>query len=197
MKPTENIYDFPALVEKYRAGDNWDLGCVMLRVSFDDAMLSKGFSYGRISPADFYYSTDPERSYIAGDVTSKSHITLRYGLVKSAHEFEEEIHILLDDLGFDSLDYLPVSYFEAFPSTFNDEAYACIVARFDLSVLEEANRRLGYLPHINTFPDYKAHATVAYVKQSETKKWLEWLNSGVVSRVVRVQKDWLDLGREH
>jgi hypothetical protein len=36
--------------------------------------------------------------------------------------------------------------------------------------LQEAHDRLQMLPHIDTFPGYKAHFTLAYIKKNDTTR---------------------------
>jgi len=64
----------------------------------------------------------------------------------------------------ESLRVAEVSYFDS-P---NNEEYYCIIAKVDVSKnLMDARSRLELLPHINTFPDYKAHITLGYIKKDQ------------------------------
>lgn len=193
---TRSIYEKPELVSRLEASGLKlaDLGCVMLGVEFDHNILTKGFSYGTIGQTDLYISENPDHWWITGDVTDRAHVTLRFGLLKPAHEQEDLVKLALD--GWTPPEFLPIEKFIAFDSPHLDEPYKCIVAEFNDDTLRDAHDRLGYLPHLNTFAEYKPHATVAYVHEARVHDWLHWLNSGIVSRAVSIKKDWLDLGRK-
>jgi 2'-5' RNA ligase len=62
-----------------------------------------------------------------------------------------------------------------FPST-DDENYAAIVAEVEDQHLEEAHQRLSYLPHVNTFAQYRPHMTLCYVRLETAQKWMDVLN---------------------
>jgi len=73
---------------------------------------------------------------------------------------------------------LQTHHIEVFPSPYPADdpdgagAYACIVAVIRLSdELIEAHQRLSLLPHVDTFPVYKAHVTLAYVKADRAPHW--------------------------
>lgn len=182
--PEPNIHDFPWLKGDTGVDPN-KLGAVMLPVGFRKRMLERGYELGIISESDLYTSENPDLFWIKGDVTERAHVTLLYGLLTPAYEQAETIARLLQD--WKAPDWLPIVSFEAFPSTIAGEPYACIVARVGdrYDYLAEARGRLEYLPHVNTFPTWKLHATVAYVQADAAERWLEFLGSRV-SPVVEV-----------
>lgn len=138
-----------------------DLGCVMLDVkpgqlpTMEDVGLTKD---------DLYYAADKSRFWIDGYVASHTpHVTLLYGLMKPATEWKALIDQVLDGWTPPNVEVEDIGFFL---SPYENEPYYCIVAHIKISEqLKEGNDRLKFLPHINTFPGYKAHITLAYVKK--------------------------------
>lgn len=136
------------------------LGCIMIDVD--------GSAIQNIIPeSDLYTSSSPERFWIKGFVAGHTpHITLLYGLLKSgAKEYKKYVDEVLKGWVINSVQIDHIGFFD---SPFTDDPYYCIVAHVLISnELTDANQRLQLLPHINTFPGYKAHLTIAYVKKDE------------------------------
>lgn len=145
--------------EMYAAlGINIDkLGCIMLDV--DGSAISK--------PPDesiLYYTQNKDRFWINGFVAgSVPHVTLLYGLMESGQKNKEYIDKVLSGWGIDSVE---VDHVDFFNTPYGDEEpYYCIIAHVKITDnLLEGHNRLELLPHINTFPEYKAHITLAYIK---------------------------------
>ena len=132
------------------------LGCVMLDV--------RPMALAPLIPSEWAHtSTHPNRSHITG-IQTEHHMTLLYGLLENAHHWLTAIDEVLD--GWEQKTLIITDQIEVFRSPFPDEPYSCIVARqsdTDPRILD-AHHRLSMLPHINTFPGYKPHITLAYVK---------------------------------
>lgn len=179
---------FPLLLEL--GYDINKLGCVMLPVEPFDI-----FGEGRdakLSQEDLYASNHPDKGWIAGDVSDKAHITLLYGLIEKAYDQQEAVDKVLET--WDRPEYLIPERISIFPSNDDEEpGYAAIVVEVDDPHLIEANQRLSYLPHINTFPEYRAHMTLAYVKLEEAAKWRDVLEEAQFHIYV---KDGLDYGKD-
>lgn len=152
-----------------------ELGCVMLDVETPD--LSDAI------PEEWeYHSGDPAHWWIAG-VQTEGHVTLLHGLLPD----------LVDRAGVDEVldgwEPGPVhtQQLEVFRSPFPDEPYACIVARSlgDRRLLD-AHARLSLLPHINTYPEYKAHVTLAYVHAEREEAALRELRRHFGARDIHV-----------
>lgn len=166
-----NAYDLKALPA---LGINISaLGCVMLNVEpVDLSML----------PDEWGYTTrDPARKYISGVQRGGQHITLLYGLLHNANTIREHVDEVLDGVTFEGL---AVECLDVFDSPYPDEDYKCIVGRLhdkwgnEPGCLVDAHARLSMLPHIDTFPTYKPHVTLAYVKRQYTTdviNVLRWL----------------------
>jgi hypothetical protein len=190
-----NIHDYPWLLEELGIDVN-ALGAVMLPVKFREGYLERGYQMGILLEDDLV--TDPSKFWIKGDVTDNAHVTLLYGLLEPGTEPAQAARIkrLLEDWRAPS--WLPITGFEAFPPTQDAEVpYSCIVARIGdrNGALAEAHGRLEYLPHVNTFPEWKLHATIAYVQPHAEARWLTYLERG--PRAVEVPEGYeLNLGSD-
>ena len=165
------------------------LGCVMLDL---EPLGSMG---GMVKTTeDLYYSSNPDRKWIDGWVAgSVPHITLLYGLLDNAHNWEKHIKAVLDGWKMDTVEIDHIGYFE---SPYGDEAYYCLVAHIKVTPkLMEGHNRLEFLPHINTFTGYKPHMTIGYIKKDETLRddYLKRLNDFWVGKKITV-KEGVNLG---
>lgn len=147
-----NAYQVQAL--KRRGINIAKLGCVMQE--FEPVDISD------VMPDEVcFYSKNPERRWIRGRRADEPHVTLLYGLLDNANTIREDIDEVLE--GWEPAPARGME-FEVFESPYEDEKYGCIVARVDNDNLLDAHHRLSLLPHIDTFPGYKAHVTLGYVK---------------------------------
>ena len=127
------------------------LNCVMAKVTPPEINLPEWYKY---------HANNKKRFWIAGVVGEDSHVTLRYGLfpeVKRRH-----VDAVLEGW---SLDELGKRELMVFDSPYPDEQYKCVVLAVESDALSEANARLCMLPGINTFKDYIAHITIAYIHE--------------------------------
>lgn len=138
------------------------LGCIMLDL--------KPQTF-KINESALYYAKDSKRFWIDGNVAGKTpHVTLLYGLLRSGDELRQQVDTVLPE------DCLPkevvidhIDYFDTPPNI--DEEYYAIIAHLKITPeLQEAHDRLSFLPHIDTFPGYKAHFTLAYIKKNDTTR---------------------------
>ena len=184
---TKSIYEFKDLMTEMNI-DVAKLGCVMLPVEPFDI-----FGEGRdslLNREDLYVSPDPAKFWVKGDVSENAHITLLYGLIQPAYIISSWVDEVL--AGWERPEFLAPERISFFPSPdANELGYAAIVVEVEDEHLVEANQRLSYLPHVNTFPDYRPHMTLAYVKLSEAQKWMDALENAQFHLYV---KDGLDYG---
>lgn len=160
------------LLDTYRrlGIDPFDLGCIMLDVvPFDVAACVPD---GR---EDLYFSSNPKLKYAQGDVaSSKAHLTLLFGLLEKGPKWKKEVDAVLE--GWDQPEAVVVDRIGYFPSSVPGEDYSCIVAHIKPTErLLDANARLRMLPHIDGFPEYKPHVTLAYVKNGPSD--VDWARS--------------------
>lgn len=190
MTAIRSIHDVPiAQAELARRGTTVDqLGCVMLPILGFDVFEDRE---GLISRDDLYTSPDPARFWIKGDIISHgAHATLLYGLLTPAYEQPDAIAAVMD--GWERPDYLPIEHFVGLVVSVGRREH--VVARLTPTLdLLDAHARLSCLPHVDTHPDYKPHATIAYVKRDRAQDWADLLN--LASDVVLIPDvGVLDLG---
>ena len=161
-----------------------DLGCVMLGTETPDTSF--------IDDRELYYARDEKRFWIDGRVKD-SHVTLKYGLLKTVKR--EHVDKVLEGLALPKM--LMGDELVKFDSPYADEPYECIVMKIGKDTrnnysrqMLSLNERLNFLPHVNTFPDYNPHVTLAYVR----KGWYARNSDKLWGRGVTVKTTELDYG---
>lgn len=147
------------------------LGCIMLE--FNRLPVRSWFTLQDIEAGSvrFVYDQTGEQPWVKGPVAEKgSHVTLLYGLVdleirNANHRLAGQAYKETVDELLAGLDLVDGRYRISDLDVFENPAYDVVVGRVSSTVLNEANRRLRYLPHVDTFADYKAHVTLAYVEK--------------------------------
>lgn len=134
------------------------LGCIML--DLEPLQFT-------VNESVLYYAKDKKRFWIDGNVAGKTpHVTLLYGLVRSGPELQKHVDTVLDGHIPKEVTIDHIDFFDTPPNV--DEEYYCIVAHLKVTPeLQEAHDRLQMLPHIDTFPGYKAHFTLCYIKKND------------------------------
>ena len=168
-----------------------DLECVMLDVApfrphNDTIRWALGDDY---NPNDLFYGDTDELKYAQGAVyDTVPHVTLLFGIHPSL-TYEEDVNNVL-------YDWMTPDLMSKYVGFFEGEDYYCIVAHIDLTAsLMNARRRLEALPHTTTFPEFKPHMTLAYIKKTANLfLWLERLNEKFANRVLYVSG--LNLGHD-
>ncbi len=161
-------HDFPKVYKQLDIDLN-KLGCVML-----DLEPLPGSQKERWENVDLYKSPNKDRFWIDGWVAdNEPHVTLLYGLMKEAKEYKKQIDEVLSGWDCEKVKIEKIGFFE---STMSDEPYWCIIAHIEVSPnLLEGHQRLQFLPHINTFAEYKPHMTLAYIGKSGGTKYRDML----------------------
>lgn len=166
-----------------------ELGAVMLDIRPPDFIPF-------IPPEILHNKKVEDRFWINGySLTQNPHVTLLYGLLKPAKEYEPYIEKVLRDWKLDSVEVEEVGFFD---SPYKDEPYYCLVGHIKKTPeLVEGHHRLELLPHINTFVDYKPHITIAYIEKNEEMRddAIEVLNNFFSGEKLQVKKK-LNLGDE-
>jgi 2'-5' RNA ligase len=143
------------------------LGCVMLDIEPLSNMYTIEFEGAGVA---LYYAKNKERFWIDGWVIGKiAHITLLYGLLEKGKNYVPHIEEVLKGWELSEVEIDHIGYFD---SPYEDELYWCLVAHIKLSPeLLEGHRRLEFLPHVNTFSDYKAHITICYLNKEQGEQY--------------------------
>ncbi|MFJ3393940.1 2'-5' RNA ligase family protein [Leifsonia aquatica] len=170
---TVTAYSFPRVYERLgMAGAPRKLGCIMLDL--------EPIPVTSMLPADttyFYGDDDQNLWYARGPVAEKgAHATLLYGLTPDEHagvRERESVDELLAGLDLSSVTIADIGHF---PGQFG-LPYACIIAHVTSPDLIEANRRLRFLPHVDTFLEYRPHVTLAYVHEGDRETTIPALQS--------------------
>lgn len=158
-----NSRQFPGVYKDLRV-DLSKLGCIML--DLDPISVTSLVPDGE---DDLFFSNDPQYPYAVGAVAEQvAHLTLLYGLMESGPHWRSQVDavlegwtpgpVVIDSVGF-------------FPPSDQKEDYWVIVGHVQpTDNLIEGHQRLQLLPHIDTFPAYRPHVTLAYIKGGEARK---------------------------
>ena len=134
------------------------LGCIMLDTEIIENQIPESFLYTSDKPEDIH-----NNGFVAG-VTP--HITLLFGLLESGVTWKKYVEEVLKDWMPKSVQVTGIGCFDA-PK---EEPYYCVVAFVDSPKLYEGHQRLQFLPHIDTFPNYVPHLTLAYIKKDDANR---------------------------
>ena len=166
-----------SLVALERLGiDPSDVGTVMLDVE-DDNVASV------LDEDMLYTSTDPKQWWVKGR-EGTPHVTLLHGLLPQVDQ--EAVDEVL--AGWE-LPVLIMNQLTVFPGPL-EQPYNCIVSTRTpehSSELLAAHARLSMLPHVNFYPEYTPHVTIAYVHKTATEDALARLRKYRVLRPVGVR----------
>lgn len=157
-------YDYQDLYEEL--GLSWDdFNCVMLKTQPVHLDL----------PEESLFYSDTER-FSQGQVIDKTpHVTLLYGLLPQVKK--KHAAAVLEGWEMTSLFVVSIDILDP-----PGKPYKVIVANVDDPKLREGHQRLSLLPHCNTFPTYKPHITIAYVKREKEHVEAVWRASYPLSR---------------
>lgn len=138
------------------------LFCTMANIEWTEEHKQKWKEMFDQAWAEPYTSTD--KSWIKWYVyENHPHVTVLYGTTWKVDA--DMIKTVLADWTPDPIRITEISYFDS-P---DQEEYYCIIAKVWITDdLLQARSRLELLPHVNTFPDYKAHITLGYIKKDDT-----------------------------
>lgn len=165
--PQLKSHDFPE-VYKWLGINLNTLGCVMLDVLPLDNMYNPNERHGEMY--DLYYSQNKERFWINGWIADKvAHVTLLYGLLEKGKNYQPHITKVLAGWQLNEVEIDKIGYFD---SPYDDEPYYCIIAHIKVTPeLLEGHQRLEFLPHINTFAEYKPHMTICYISKERGEEY--------------------------
>lgn len=163
------------------------LGCIMMGLE----PLKVG---DLIQEEDLYYAKDNDLFWIDGLTGEKvPHVTLLFGLMQSGQTWKPYVDKALEGWSLSTVEIDNVSYFD---SPYETEPYYCLVAKLVVSSqLADANARLRKLPHIDYYPSYIPHSTIAYIKKNDSLRdeILYALNNRFAGKKIKTTE--LDYGR--
>jgi hypothetical protein len=161
-------------LKKYKLFEKsqYEFGCVMININIDNWQDITSYI-----ESDDIYTKIGDDSY---GIQDKPHLTLLYGLhdnvdfdsVKQIFdEFSQDINIEIDGIGlFQNKDYDVVKL-----NVKPDDG------------LQYLHDKLSELPNSNSFPDYKPHITICYVKSGKGEKYTR---DDYKYRVKNINKIW-------
>lgn len=150
----------------------YSYGCVMLQAPIKEM---KDFQL-RIEDEDLHeYGKEKD-----------PHVTILYGI----HDDEtslDEIKALFSKLGKQEIE---ISLTEI--NLFENEEYDVVKINIESVDLHFLNKELRKLPHTSSFPDYKPHMTIAYVKPGTGKKYVEKFEKQLFYKFNRIEYSMAD-----
>lgn len=180
MASQATIYDYPQIYKRLNM-QLGHFGCIMLDVTPIPVSDILG-----VQPDWYYYSKNPILRYVKGPVAETvAHATLLYGLTPDDNagvNQKDSVNELL--VGLDLSD-VTIDEVDSFPPQMAGEPYMCVVAKLNTQGdLGEANRRLRFLPHIDTFVEYAPHVTLAYIREEELDETVNTLNNALAGNIL-------------
>ena len=179
-----NSHNFESTYKELKIDLN-RLGCLMLDVKWPVGMWSPEFEG---AGSDLYYAKNKDRFWINGWVADKAHLTLLYGFMKPAYKWKKYINRVLKGWKFPELEVEGIGYFD---SPYKNEPYYCIVAYIKVTPeLLEGHQRCQFLPHVNTFPGYRPHVTIAYIRKDSGAKelFIGWVAKLIKGKKLTITK---------
>lgn len=152
--------------------DTPDLECVMLDLGPLQVKSPFGAAW---QEKELFYGKHPKLKYAQGAVAEKeAHVTLLFGIHPS-ETYVDDVMTALGDWQPDDVYIQEVSFF---PSNVEGEDYTVIVGKvLPTANLLLARKRLETLDYTDSFPEYKPHVTLAYIKGSKPKRIQRWVNT--------------------
>lgn len=132
------------------------------QLTFPPSEAKQILDFGKMIPkAELYDSVDPEWS--DGALETDIHVTALYGLTN--HE-ADPVQKAIAGHGPVTITLGKVSAFTTNPD------YDVLKVDVTGKALHDLNAKIAKLPNANTFPDYKPHVTIAYLKKGEAAKYV-------------------------
>jgi len=155
--------------------DTYDYGCVMLKLDFSKRVWK--MVQDLIDDEDVY-TKEGDVSYGRED---SPHATILYGL--HADVEDSDIEDIINGIEPFDANLLNINIFE------NDDFD---VVKFNIlgktrKYLSELNKKFAKLPHTTSYPDYKPHVTIAYVKAGTGKKYVQSLDEVISTSPTKVR----------
>ncbi len=131
----------------------YDYGCVMLNLPIKKEIWNNIQSM--IDENDIYHGDDL-------GLQTEPHCTALYGIHEDVPD--SDVVKIIKTFSEKTVNLLDIDCFE------NDE-YDVLIFKLKDKGLFEMNEKLKTLPHTNSYPDYKPHCTIGYLKKGTAKKY--------------------------
>jgi len=156
---------FNEIINEDRSSKSVSYGCIMANCSVKDAKLLNAIDKKLIPDKDLYKEGD-EYGF-----ESEKHCTLKYGLKKDISK--EELATLFDGVYKFEITLTALSQFK----NGKEEGYDVVKWDCKSDILTRLNKKISDTYECeDTYPDYKPHITVGYVKPDSFKKEKKNLN---------------------
>jgi SPP1 gp7 family putative phage head morphogenesis protein len=137
---------------------DYQFGCVMAHVSLDSFV----FISPKIANEDLFIDLTKGLKGIEDD----PHITILYGL-HSEEITDEAVERIFTDYSLIEAKFTKLKVIDN-----PEKPYEVLVWEVESEELVKLNEQLRALPHTNNFPEYKPHATIAYLKKGAGQKYI-------------------------
>lgn len=147
MKRVVTYSDFMKILE-YKSSTMYEYGCLMIYVKFPNWQ-----AFTNSIDKSILYEPQNERYGIETD----PHITILYGIHDNVGD--RDVVNLFSDIKKTDFDLILKGI-----DCFKNKDYDVLKLNVKSEKLNQLNNIAKTLPHTNTFPDYKPHLTIAYLK---------------------------------
>jgi len=155
-----NILKYNLLKE---GGENRKKSAGILMLNFDKKIKNWKDVLKIIEPDDLYDNESEEFGF-----ESDPHITILYGF--NAEVEGHHVKTLFENINqYVKVKLTGIEIFEGKP----DQAYDVVKFTIESDDLKQLHEKCKELPHTLTFPDYKPHMTIAYVKKGRGKRYIK------------------------
>lgn len=163
------ISSFKKFTESMQHNRNYNFGCVLLKLEFKDNFWNELLA--QIDDNDLYH---PEEDRYGKEL--ESHVTLLYGLEPSVSD-KEVLDVCRKFNGSDVI--ISCSKIECF----QNKDFDVVKLTMDSPILHTINKELRNLDHIDSYPDYKPHATIAFLKPGMGSKYCHTIEPIIIKGI--------------
>jgi len=155
------------IYEEVEKGNTYAYGCVMLYLEVDKDWWSKLQS--TIEDKYLYLGTEEDPGY-GREVNP--HVTVLYGIHSDVPD--ADVEALISKLTAPEITLDTIGMFDN-----ADKGFDVVKFNIESEDLTEMNKEFKTLPFTSDYPDYHAHATIAYVKSGKGDRFCKVLSEGL------------------